>query len=300
MWRVSPAPIGCRWTVRQRLATLNGMTFSERLFGGGFPVALEITPPQRPRPGVLLRRARLIDGLACAINVIQRPDRQPSLDASIALSVEGLEAVWHLVARGLAAEELDAQLTIARAGGIRNVLCIRGDHGGPEAADALTVKRVVERTVAALPDACVGATANQYQPDRAAVLRNLLPKLKAGARYVQTQPVFDAGQLAPLVAAIREAAPGTKVVAMAMPLLSLEAAAKIEARLGIALPAETRARIGEGAEGGWAAFEATLAGLVACGDVDGVAIMTFEMDAPDGMGERIRAALERVGLGARP
>ena len=87
---------------------------------------------------------------------------------------------------------------------------------------------------------------------------------------------------------------------MARPLLSLEAAAKIEARLGIALPAETRARIGEGAEGGWAAFEATLAGLVACGDVDGVAIMTFEMDAPDGMGERIRAALERVGLGARP
>jgi hypothetical protein len=54
------------------------MTFSDRLFAGEFPVALEITPPQRPRPAVLLRRARLLDDRAAAINVIQRPDRQPS------------------------------------------------------------------------------------------------------------------------------------------------------------------------------------------------------------------------------
>lgn len=275
------------------------MTFSDRLFAGEFPVALEITPPQRPRPAVLLRRARLLDDRAAAINVIQRPDRQPSLDASIALSGEGLEAVWHLVARGLTAEELETQLTIARAGGIRNVLCIRGDHSGPEAPNALTVKKVIERTVGALPGACVGATVNQYQGDRAAVLRNLLPKLRAGARYVQTQPVFDPAQLAPLAEAIREGAPGVKVVAMAMPLLSPEAAEKIEKRLGIALPAETLARIGEGPEGGWSAFEATLAALVSCGFVDGVAVMTFEMDAPEGMGERILAVLDRVGLAKR-
>ena len=47
----------------------------------------------------------------------------------------------------------------------------------------------------ALPNALIGATLNQYGRDEAAVLRNLLPKLRAGASYVQTQPAFDAAAI---------------------------------------------------------------------------------------------------------
>ncbi|MBE0612003.1 MAG: hypothetical protein IH609_21665, partial [Dehalococcoidia bacterium] len=56
--------------------------FAEKLDAGQFAVALEITPPQRDLPKVLLRRARLLGTAAQAINVIQRPGRQSSLDAS--------------------------------------------------------------------------------------------------------------------------------------------------------------------------------------------------------------------------
>ena len=59
--------------------------FAERLSRGGFAVALEITPPKKRLEEVLLRRARLLPGVD-AINVIQRPDRLSSLDASLLLA----------------------------------------------------------------------------------------------------------------------------------------------------------------------------------------------------------------------
>ncbi|MGH2601936.1 MAG: methylenetetrahydrofolate reductase, partial [Dehalococcoidia bacterium] len=76
------------------------MSFAARLRAGRFVVALEVTPPQRPRVGVLLRRAGLLGNGAGAINVIQRPDRWSSLEASLALGAAGRDPVWHLVNRG--------------------------------------------------------------------------------------------------------------------------------------------------------------------------------------------------------
>lgn len=271
------------------------MRFSERLFAGGFPVALEVTPPQKELPAVLLRRARLLGPWATAVNVIQRPGRQTSLAACVALRAAGMEPVWHLVTRGHSREQLEADLAAAREGGIGHVLVIRGDHGGADVAGGPTIRETIALVRAALPGACVGATANQYAADQEAVLKNLLPKLAAGACYIQTQPVFDPAELRPLVDAVRERSPGTRVVAMAMPIVSEDAFEKVQARLGIALPEALRSRIAAGSEGAWAAFDETVAGLRACGFVDGLAVMTFEMDAPPGMGERIAQALERAG-----
>ncbi|MEJ5221060.1 MAG: hypothetical protein WHT63_03510 [Tepidiforma sp.] len=76
------------------------MRFLDRLAAGEFAVALEITPPQRHLPKVLLRRARLLGDAADAVNVIQRPDRQSSLEASLELLAAGIDPVWHLAARG--------------------------------------------------------------------------------------------------------------------------------------------------------------------------------------------------------
>lgn len=46
------------------------MTFASALAAGRFSVAFEITPPQRPFPSVLLRRATLPGSYAAAVNVI--------------------------------------------------------------------------------------------------------------------------------------------------------------------------------------------------------------------------------------
>ncbi len=271
--------------------------FARKLDAGEFAVALEITPPQRHLPQVLLRRARLLGNAAQAINVIQRPGRQSSLDASLELKAAGIEPAWHLVTRGRTPGEIAADLERAASGGIGQVLCILGDHAAADTAPTATIREAIAMTRMALPGAIVGATLNQYGRDEAAVLRNLFPKLRAGASYVQTQPVFDMGRLERFATAIDREAPGTAVVAMAMPLLSLEAALRIEERLGIALPGALKDVLAGGdIEAAWDAFAGTIRSLADSDLVDGVAIMTFEMDAPREMGDRILAALRAAGV----
>lgn len=272
------------------------MRFHERLQARRFAVALEITPPQKALSKVLLRRARLLDDHVQAINVIQRPGRQSSLDASLELIAGGIEPCWHLVTRGRGRHEVEVELERAQRGGINQVLCILGDHPADAADDPVTIREVIGMTRAALPHAVIGATLNQYGRDEAAVLKNLLPKLAAGASYVQTQPAFDAAAIERYADQIHQQFPETRIVAMAMPLLSLDAASKIEERLGIHLPAALREVLATGDESAaWAAFAATLERLVHSPAIDGVAIMTFEMDATDETGARICDALRSSG-----
>lgn len=272
------------------------MRFDERLQARRFAVALEITPPQKPLTKVLVRRARLLEGHVQAINVIQRPGRQTSLEASLELVGEGIEPAWHLVTRGRSRAEVARELERARAGGIHQVLCILGDHPADAADDPVTIREAIAMAREALPGALIGATLNQYGRDEAAVLKNLLPKLGAGATYVQTQPAFDTAVIERYAEAIHRQFPGTRVIAMAMPILSLDGASKIEERLGIHLPAALREVLATGDEdAAWAAFGATLRQLVASPAIDGVAIMTFEMDAAPETGARICDALRRAG-----
>ena len=272
------------------------MRFLRTLDDGRFAVALEILPPQKALPRVLLRRARLLGGAPQAINVIQRPGRQSSLDASIALHQAGIEPAWHLVTRGRSRAEIDSDLRAAATAGIDQVLCILGDHAGAGGPDGPTIREAITMTGARMPGAFIGATLNQYGRDPEAVIRNLVPKLLAGASYIQTQPVFELSALEGYATAIAREAPETRIIAMAMPLLSEEAAERIEERLGVRLPDALRELLATGGDAlAWDAFRATLEQLVAAPFVAGVAIMTFEGDAPPETGERILAALRSAG-----
>jgi methylenetetrahydrofolate reductase (NADPH) len=245
---------------------------------------------------VLERRARLLGDFADAINVIQRPGRQSSLEASLSLRSVGLEPAWHLVTRGRTRAEVSDDLLTAAAGGIDQVLCILGDHAAAPTDASLNIRDAIAMACDALPGALVGATLNQYGKDPEAVLRNLIPKLRAGATYVQTQPIFEPGSVERYAVAIDRERSGTRIIAMAMPLLSLDAGRRIEERLGIRLPDALREVLAAGdPELAWSAFTATLEALVAAPYIDGVAIMTFEGDAPAGTGEHIVAGLRAAG-----
>jgi methylenetetrahydrofolate reductase (NADPH) len=270
------------------------MSLARSLKTGRFAVALEITPPKGSLPRVLERRARLLGSAPIAINVIQRPDRQPSLEAAIELVGMGLDPVWHLVTRGKPRADLDADLARALQHGVRNILCIRGDHPA-SAPDELSVRDACEAARAA-PGTLVGATLNQYVSDRAAVLRNLIPKLRAGASYAQTQPVFDARLLFEAADAVLQRSPSTRILAMAMPISSPAAAARIETRLGVSLPARLRGYLDAGdVASAWSWFEETLARVVESPLIAGVALMTFETDPDPSTAARILTALQRSG-----
>jgi 5,10-methylenetetrahydrofolate reductase len=269
------------------------MSFAVALASERLPVAVEITPPRVSRPAILRRRAMLLGHAPDAVNVIQRPDRQSSLDASCELKAAGFEAVMHLVARGTTGRMLEATLERAGEAAIGNVLCILGDtKDGP----AIKVKDLVAATVRALPGALVGATLNQYgdRPERA--VANLLAKLEAGATFVETQPVFDAGALEPFVESARKEVPGTRFVAMLMPITSPDALRRMEARLRIAAPDDYARRIADGPQSAWEAFAEIIDSLRRSRLVDGLAIMTPDMDPPAETVARIAAALLPAGV----
>ena len=266
------------------------MRFARMLRNGEFPVALEITPPRRPLKRVLLRRARLLDHAAQAVNVIHRPDRQSSLDASLELIASGIEPVWHLVIRGRSHGEIAADIERARAGGIGQVLCVRGDQ--PEGnAEGPTIREVVAMVADVIPGALVGATLNQYRASPAAI-RNLAGKLDAGAGYVQTQPVFDVPAFAAAAERVLDVAPAVKLVPMVMPLLSGEAIDRIGERLHLPFPAGFRRRVASGPATAWEAFAELVAELRATGLAHGLAVMTLETDPPPEVGARIVATLQ--------
>jgi methylenetetrahydrofolate reductase (NADPH) len=271
------------------------VTFADDLLAGRFPVALEITPPQRPRTGVLLRRAGLLGSAASAVNVIQRPGRQCSLHASIDLTRQGIPPVWHLATRGLTAETLARDLAEAQASGIRQVLVVRGDQDGEGALPTpdMPIRDVIARVRGEVPSAFIGATFNPYVATGGAALRNLAAKVRAGAGYVQTQPLFNVAAVEPQLEQVRALAPDLKVVAMAMPLLDEASATRISVRLGIRLPDTILRAAGHG--GGWQTFAATLAAMVQSPLIDGVAIMTFEMDPSPETGAQIVDALAAAG-----
>jgi 5,10-methylenetetrahydrofolate reductase len=264
-------------------------SFAQRVRAGDFAVSLEITPPRTPGPEVLLRRATLLGDAVDAVDVIERPERVSSLDAAAELRREGIEAVWHCVNRGRTRAEIAASVSRARDAGLPHVLCIRGDHRTPDARDTPKLCDVVGMFRAAIPDGLVGVTANQYgPPDR--VLANLLPKLREGADYVQTQPVFDEEPYARLAEAVKSEVPHARLWPTLMPLGSISAADRLQKRLGFALSAPFRARLDRGGESaGWDAFRENLHALVESPLVDGVALMTLAIDPEPDFARSLRA-----------
>lgn len=270
------------------------MSFAEAMERGEFPVSLEITPPRASKPAVLLRRARLLEARTVTVNVIQRPERQSSLEAALELKREGLEPIWHLATGGRARDAIAADVTRAHEAGLGHVLCLRGDHAADTPGTRVTEAIAVVQEQA--PGMAIGAALDQYRTDERAD-QLLAAKLRAGARSIWTQPVFELAPLLRSAGFVKAVRSDAHVVAMAMPLLTPESLDAISERLRIPAPEALRTRIAAGEEEAWGAFEETLATLARVELVDAVAIMTYRADPPEGTAERIIAALRRTGIG---
>jgi len=238
------------------------------------PIALEITPPMKPSPKVLLRRARGLSGRTSRINVISRPDRWSSLAASERLAAAGFSPVWHLANRGRSALGIEADIAEARRVGVHRVLCLRGQRKARDGFDTPKIREVVRMVQRGLPGAEIGVTLNHHLP-RERVLANLWPKLEAGATRVQTQVTFELETLEPFAEEICERFPSVQLVPMILPVLSPEAAIRAAKRLGIVFPADEIGRLARGgADSGWASFRALAAAIAKDPLYAGAAIMT--------------------------
>jgi methylenetetrahydrofolate reductase (NADPH) len=184
---------------------------SSLLDQGRFVVTGELVPPRTPDPEAVRRLARRLRGMVDAVNVTDNAAARVAMapiPAAVLAAAEGLEPVLQLTCRDRNRLALAADLLGAHALGIRAILCLSGDpiEVGPFSdvkavfdLDAVGLVRLAAdlgqgtgpggTTVTPPAPFLIGvAEAPGADPSGGARLE---AKVSAGARFVQTQPVFD-------------------------------------------------------------------------------------------------------------
>ena len=203
------------------------MTIPEIVKKKGFAVTSELSPPK----GVDCQKVlKLAEDMSCSVDAINVTDGQSavmrlgSLPLCHLLMDHGVEPVLQLTCRDRNRIALQAELLNAYTLGIRNVLCLTGDHialgDHPDAKQVYDLDSVSllwaaqklnqghdmhENSLDGATDLCVGAVVNPSSTDIEPQMLKMKRKIKAGARFFQTQAVFDMSNIEPFVAAAREA-----------------------------------------------------------------------------------------------
>lgn len=184
------------------------------LEGGGFAVTAECGPPRGADRSVVVAKGNLLKPFVHAVNVTDNQTaqvRMSSLAACLILQGEGIEPVMQMTCRDRNRIALQSDLIGAGALGIRNVLCLSGDHqslGDHKGAknvfdiDSVHLIRAARRMVddgvlmngkelTVRPQFFVGAVENPFSLSPKIRAYRLAKKIAAGARFIQTQSVFD-------------------------------------------------------------------------------------------------------------
>jgi len=177
-----------------------------------------VTPPRGADPSRTLTAARALRGLVHAVNVTDGSRavmRMSSLAVCRLLLEAGIEPVWQITGRDRNRIALQADLLGAHALGIRNVLCLTGDpvRAGDQPSaravhelESVRILQLVHRfnqgldpVQGLLPDGgttlFAGAAADPQAGSWSGLASRTRRKQAAGARFLQTQMVMDAGAL---------------------------------------------------------------------------------------------------------
>jgi methylenetetrahydrofolate reductase (NADPH) len=206
----------------------SGSRLERTLRAGHFAVTAELGPPQSADPEVIRRKARLLKGLCDAANITDNQTaivRMSSIGAGTIGLQEGLEPVIQMTCRDRNRLAMQSDLLGAYALGLRNVLCLTGDHQSfgnhPTAKnvhdmDSLQLIQMVvglrdkhcfqcgDEVKGIEPRFFVGAAANPFgDPFEWRPLR-LAKKVKAGADFIQTQLIYNIDRFAEFMQKVRE------------------------------------------------------------------------------------------------
>jgi len=192
----------------------NSSKLKRVLEGGGFAVTAECGPPKGANSDVVLKKAEMLRNKVDAVNVTDNQTaivRMSSIAACSLLKTAGLDPVLQMVVRDRNRIALQSDILGASALGIRNVLCLSGDHhifgNQPQAMgvfdlDSIQFVQVVKMMrdegkilggddLSQPPDLFIGAAANPFaDPFDFRVIR-LAKKIRAGADFIQTQCIYN-------------------------------------------------------------------------------------------------------------
>ena len=235
---------------------------------GAFAVTAEMAPPKGTDFSEQLAAARLLEGKVHAVNVTDMQSaclKASSLGLCIHLKQAGLEPILQITGRDRSRMAIMGDVLSAASFGIDTVLALTGDH--PVVGDCRDSKPVydldsvgilrmlstMEETGAdcggnplsgGAPRLFKGAAVTPVYEPRALQINKLRQKVDAGARYIQTQGVFDLEQLEGFLEDVEKAGIRVPVMAGIIPLKSAGMARFMNENVpGIAVPEEMIARL---------------------------------------------------------
>ncbi|AMV73049.1 5,10-methylenetetrahydrofolate reductase [Desulfuromonas sp. DDH964] len=196
----------------------------QQLAAGSFVVTAEIAPPKGCDVGEALAKAQQLSGVT-AINVTDNQGanmRLSPLALAGMLVREGFEPILQLTCRDRNRMALQADLLGAAALGIENLLLLSGDHARfgdhPQARavfdlDSVQLLQVADglargsdmagKALRGTPRFFAGAAVTPEAEPFELMFQKFDKKIKNGARFFQTQAVFDTYRLKTFMAAAR-------------------------------------------------------------------------------------------------
>jgi methylenetetrahydrofolate reductase (NADPH) len=313
----------------------SGSTLEKILRAGKFAATAELGPPKNADAEVIRKKAAQLKGVADGVNITDNQTaivRMSSIAAATLSVQNGVEPIMQMTCRDRNRLAMQADMLGAYALGIRNLLCLSGDHqqfGNHQMAknvydmDSMTLVRMVkdlrdgnkfqcgEEIKGVNPRFFIGAAENpfadpfDYRPYR------LAKKAQAGADFIQTQLIYNVPKFREFMKRVVDLGVHEKVYILAGvgPIKTAGAAKYMRDQVpGMDVPNEIVARMeaaGKGIEDKKEkAAVAREEGIKICVEliqqmreipgVAGVHIMAIEWE------EAVRPILERAGLLPRP
>ena len=252
--------------------------FAQKLGRGEFAISVEMDPPRGLSTHKLLAGASLLaDAGADVINVADSPMARMRMSAWAVCDMMqrkvGVESTLHFPTRGRNLLRVQGDLLAAHAMGIRNLFVVMGDPTSigdyPEAMDNYDlvpsglIKLIKQgfnegidhsgTSIGQPTNFFVGAALNLSPPDLDNEIKNLHRKVKSGADFFLTQPVYRSDNGPKLIEAY-EAKYGKfdkPILVGILPLVSVKHANFLHNEVpGISIPDETRKRIESAGEDG--------------------------------------------------
>ena len=237
-------------------------TLEEKLAAGQFVVTSEVAPPLSVAPDELVRTLNLLHDYVDAANFTDSPSataRMSSLACATLSLAQGVEPVMQVAARDRTRTGLQAEVLGAAALGVRNVLCLTGDHPrqGPspqgrmdtwdlDSVQMLWILRRMRdariyldgRTIANPPRLFLGAAASPSASTPRIQAGRELKKVHAGAQFFQSNLVYDVEHFERYLAGLDQAGvlASTPFLVGITPVRSARAARAMRAVPGIRIP----------------------------------------------------------------
>ena len=205
----------------------SGSHLERVLVEGHFAVTAELGPPKGTSAEFVRRKAELLKPCCDAVNITDNQTavvRMSSMASGAIVREQGLDVVMQMTCRDRNRIAMQSDILGAVALGIRNLLCLTGDHqkfgnhpGSKNVHDLDSIQLL--QMVKGMRDGgeflsgdkisgdvplFIGAAANPYaDPFEYRVVR-LAKKVKAGADFIQTQAVFDVARFAKWMEMVRD------------------------------------------------------------------------------------------------